>query len=214
MEGIQLRMKDDQGQNHYAVEAFPSPAPEAEDAGGEASVIRLMARYDLNHAVCLEMIDEVMSAFGGQSAADCEADGNPLKELNSFHRCAWKFLIEYQSNQKTADEVRMSTRTMALELGFIRAAGAEKVSELARKTNFDKQTVNKCALNFQRLMGLQRRAGQRGDAARANMAKARIEQIKPNEKADLPPTGARQPRSGTEGAIGGWASGAWLDGEK
>ena len=172
-------MKDDQGQNHYAVEPFPSQGHETEDTGGEAAVIRLMARYNLNYAVCLEMIDEVMEAFGQRDAAPkCEADGNPLKELNSLHRSAWKFLIEYQANQKTADEVRMSTRTMALELGFKIAAGAETVAELARKTNFDKQTVNKCALNFQRLMGLQRRAGQRGDAARANMAKARINQIK------------------------------------
>ena len=174
-------MKDDQGQNHYAVEPFNSPDQEAEDTGGEASVIRLMARYNLNHAVCMEMIDEVMAAFGQRDvASNCEADGNPLKELNSLHRSAWKYLIEYQANQKTADEVRMSTRTMALELGFKIAAGAETVAELARKTNFDKQTVNKCALNFQRLMGLQRRAGQRGDAARANMATARKNQIKPN----------------------------------
>ena len=183
-------MKDDQGQNHNAVEPFPSQGHETEDTGGEAAVIRLMARYNLNHAVCLEMIDEVMEAFGQRDAAPkCEADGNPLKELNSLHRSAWKHLIEYQANQKTADDVRMSTRVMALELGFNDAAGAENVAQLAKKIKtipgkeelgeMLKQTVNKCALNFQRLMGLQRRAGQRGDAARANMAKARINQIKP-----------------------------------
>ena len=169
-------MKDANGQNHYAVEPFVTA--EAPDESAEADIIRLMARYNLNYAACLDMIDEVVSAFGQRDvAANCEADGNPLKQLNSLHRSAWKYLIEYQHNQRSADELRMSTRTMALELGFKTAAGAETVAELARKTNFDKQTVNKCALNFQRLMGLHRRAGQRGDAARANMATARIKQI-------------------------------------
>ena len=171
-------MKDDQGQNHSAVKLFPSQAHEAEDTGGEAAVIRLMARYNLNHAVCLEMIDEVIEAFGGKSGPDCEADGNAFKKLNSLHRSAWKFLIEYQANQKTADEVRMSTRTMALVLGFKIAAGGDCVADLARKNNFDKQTINKAALNFIRLLNLPPMEGQRDEQARANMAKARINQIK------------------------------------
>ena len=155
-------MKDAEGNNHYAVEPF---AEDAADESSEETIIRLMCRYNLNRAVCLEMIDEVMSAFGQRNVeSNCEADGNPLKQLNSLHRSAWKYLIEYQANQKTADEVRMSTRTMALEMGFKIAAGAQTVAKLARKTNFEKQTVNKCALHFQRLMGLQRRAGQIGRA--------------------------------------------------
>jgi hypothetical protein len=168
-------MKDEQGNNHYAVEPFATA--EAADESSEAVIVRLMARLRCHREEAMELIDEVVSSFGGSADPACEADGNRLKQLNSLHRSAWKYLIEYQANQKTADEVRMSTRTMALELGFKIAAGAETVAELARKTNFEKQTVNKCALNFQRLMGLQRRAGQRGDDARANMAEARRAQI-------------------------------------
>ncbi len=172
-------MKDAGGNNHYAVDAFAPDPNEAEDAGSEATVIRLMARYNLNRAVCLEMIDEVVEAFSsGPSGTDCEEDGNALKKLNSLHRNAWKYLIEYQQNQKLADEVRMSTRTMALVLGFKMAAGGDCVTDLARKNNFDKQTINKAAIHFIELLGLPPMEGQRDETARANMSKARKEQIK------------------------------------
>jgi len=166
--------------SQYSIEPFAPEQPEAADESAEQTIIRLMARYNLNRAVCLEMIDEVVETFGSKAGADCEADGNQLRRLNTIQGKAWKFLIEYQANQKAPDEIRMSTRVMALECGFkLAAVGLREatVAELARQCHMEKQAVNKCALTFQNLMDLARREGQRSDAARANMKTARIQQI-------------------------------------
>jgi hypothetical protein len=167
---------------HTNETAYADPGHEAAEESGEEALNRLAARYNMPRAVCMEMIADVLEVFADSHNAGpaCEADGDQLRRLNSLNAKAWRYLIEYQSNQKTADEVRMSTRAMALELGFKTAAVGMReptVAELARICHFDKQTVNKCAMNFQKLMDLARREGQRGDAARANMSEARIKQI-------------------------------------
>ena len=158
--------------HRYAVAPFDG----AEETGGEAPILRLMARYNLRREEALALVDEVLEAFGGGGGGlNCE---EALMQLNALHRRSWGYLIEYQANQKSADEIRMSTRATALELGFTLAAGARTAAELARKAHFDKQAVNKCLLNVQRLIGLARREGQRTAAARETMAEARRLQIK------------------------------------
>lgn len=170
-------MKDEHGQNHYAVEPFMEAEPEPADAGGEATVIRLMARYGLNRAVCLEMIDEVIEAFGQRDIESKGQNGEAIAKLISRQRQAWHILVAYQANQKSVQDMVMSTRCMALELGYYTVAGADNVADLARQLGLKKQTVNKCAANFQTKLGLPPRPGQRCDAARANMTEARKEQL-------------------------------------
>ena len=174
-------MKDEHGQNHYGIEPFQVGSSDSlADESGEATVIRLAARYGLNRAVCLEMIDEVVAAFGQHEHRAGVSDD--LKTLSARQRQAWHILVAYQSKQKTVADMLMSTRCMALELGYYTVAGADNVAELARQLGIKKQTVNKCAANFQAKLDLPPRPGQRGEAARANMTDSRNGQLKSNAK--------------------------------
>jgi hypothetical protein len=121
------------------------------------------------------MIDEVVEAFGhaGQQPTDQDA----MRKLENKHRQAWHILVAYQANQKSVQDMVMSTRCMALELGYYTVAGADNVAELARQLGLKKQTVNKCAANFQTKLGLPPRPGQRDETARENMSARRKEQL-------------------------------------
>lgn len=92
-------------------------------------------------------------------------------------------LISYQSSQKTAHEVRMSTRIMALALDFSLAAGAKDPTEIARQCGLTKAAGQKCfdLFNSEKLK-LPLRAGQRGAQARANMSAKRNEQLTSAER--------------------------------
>lgn len=150
--------------------------PEAPDESGEETVLRLMARYNLNRAVCYEMITEVMEALapcGGPSFGGEDA----LRKLEAKQRQAWHILVAYQANQKTPEQMIMSTRCMALELGYSTVAGADCPAALGRLLGIKKQTVDKCMKNFRTKLGLPERPGQRDETARANMAKARTNQL-------------------------------------
>jgi len=120
----------------------------------------------------------------------CEADGDALRVLESKHRQMMHLLISYQASQKNCKwcnsgaDLKMSTRALALELGYHTAAGADNVAELARSCGIKKQTVNKCCNNFQTKGGLPPRPGQRDEAARDNMTKARKGQLRNDKLSD------------------------------
>ena len=160
-----------------------SSNPESEmDESAESVIVRLMARHQMTRDEALELIDEILETFAPTTAS---AGMDDLRGLNSKMRAAWHLLIAYQANQKTVEEMQISTRVMALELGYYTAAGADNVAELARKNNFKKQTINKCAVNFQTKLGLPPRAGQRDEEARQHMSEARSTQLKSgNRKAE------------------------------
>ena len=86
-------------------------------------------------------------------------------------------LNAYQSHQIGSRQLRMSLLTMQLALGFHLAAGADGPSELARKCNVSKQTLTKCLNHFISQLRLTPLPGQRSDAARKNMAEARLLQL-------------------------------------
>lgn len=173
--------------SQYAIEPFAPEPPESPDESAEATIVRLMARYNLNRAVCLEMIDEVMESFGQRDVASNRADGKAIQDLIARQRQAWHILVAYQANQKTVTDMVMSTRCMALELGYYTVAGADNVAELARQLGIKKQTVNKCAANFQTKLGLPPRPGQRCETARANMTEARREQLSNDKSSESLP---------------------------
>lgn len=142
---------------------------------GEALVHKLCA----DEAVSLDKALSLLAWFEENCAgAGAAVDWEALRALEARHRQAWHFLIAYQANQKTARDMQMATRVMALELGYNTAAGARDVAELARSTGFKKATVNKCALNFQAKLGLPPRPGQRSADACENMTAARRKQLK------------------------------------
>jgi hypothetical protein len=89
-------------------------------------------------------------------------------------------LVAYQDNQRTAEELRMSTRVMALACGFTLAAGAETPAELARLIGRKKATVGKCLNGFIEKNGLPTLPGQRNASARAHMRAARLRQVMRN----------------------------------
>lgn len=175
-------MKDASGNNHYAVDPYVPDPPESPDESAEAVIVRLMARHRLTRAECLEMVDEVMEAFGRGSAGGTNAVD--AQRLITRQRQAWHILVAYQTNQKTVEDMVMSTRCMALELGYYTVAGADNVADLARQLGIKKQTVNKCAANFQTKLGLPPRPGQRGETARTNMSKARDKQLDQETRAN------------------------------
>ena len=130
-------MKDGAGKNHYAVEPFLDGAPDLLDESGEAEVIRLMARHNLNRSRCLAIIDDVIEAFGPREFKTEDtngADAETIRQLASRQRQAWHILVAYQANQKQSRDMQMSTRVMALELGYYTVAGADNVAELHAET--------------------------------------------------------------------------------
>jgi hypothetical protein len=151
---------------------FPDPGERA-DESSEAAIVRWQARLNLPRPMVLELIDDVLETFGQANPIGDDL----LREFSSRHRQAWHILISTQSNQKDLAEAQMATRTMALVLGYKTAAGAEDKAALARKLGMDKQTVNKCAINFREKLGLPPEAGERCAAARANMKQARLKQL-------------------------------------
>ena len=174
-------MKTPDGTNEYAVEPFP--LDQRPDESGAAAITRLMARYGWNYATALDIIGEVQEAFGlGGADVGTGDDTSAVRRVMERHRQALHILVAYQEHQKTVVDMQMSTRVLALELGYTTVAGAADVAELARKLGLQKQTVNKCAENFQRKLGLPPRAGQRGAAARANMRQARQSQLAGTKK--------------------------------
>lgn len=102
--------------------------------------------------------------------------------FNFFER-ATHVLNAYQSRQKGARELRMSTMAWTLALGFKISAGAGDSSELAKKIGMSKQAVNKCLNHFLAQLKLPPLAGQRNTEARAHMSAARIAQLKDSPEA-------------------------------
>lgn len=104
-----------------------------------------------------------------------------LRELNSKFRQAIQILIAYQQNQKRRrpSEILMSTRVMAMALGFHSAADAQDASELGRKIGIGKATVNKCLNHFIERLKLPPLPTQRNNSARQNMKRARLKQLTP-----------------------------------
>ena len=132
------------------------------------------AEFGVNLATAMEM-----QAYYEQHNA-ITVGGDALRELNSKFRQSVKLLVSYQQQQAAPNELRMSTRAMALSLGFVTAAGAQGAAELGRKLGLDKQTVNKCLNQFIKKQGLEKLPAQRTKDARRKMSAARNGQLKKN----------------------------------
>lgn len=89
-------------------------------------------------------------------------------------------LNAYQAHQTGENQLRMSSRAWQMAMGFKLAAGAETPSELARLTGVSKAALGKTLNHFIEMLNLTPLPGQRNQAARENMAKARCAQLSPN----------------------------------
>lgn len=139
---------------------------------------RLAARYGLATADVAEIATELAEAGITDSGSGEAMTGTAqLRQMAALQRRAFYLLISYMEAQKTLADALMATRAMALELGFLDAAGAPNVAELARLLGVGKQTVNKACQQFQARLGLPPRIEQRDEAAREAMRAARIKQL-------------------------------------
>lgn len=91
---------------------------------------------------------------------------------NVFH-----ILNAYQSHQRSAKQLRMSTRAMELALGFRLAAGADGPAQLGRHCGVGKATLGKCLNHFIEQLKLTPLPFQRRPEARKNMSEARKAQL-------------------------------------
>ena len=105
-----------------------------------------------------------------------------------FFEKAFRVLMTYQCNQKTPKELRMSTASMRMALGFkieairVTKTGKKHINiegpaDLAKLCGIKKQTVNKCVLHFIDQMKLSPIPGQRDEEARKKMEEARKLQL-------------------------------------
>lgn len=140
----------------------------------------LMTEFpDLTAVFCEELLDFMADKGWLMHNAGLNPDAvDAARQVESRARNAFHLLIAYQANQKSVGDMQMSTRAMALELGYYTAAGADNVAELARKCGLKKQTVNKCAANFQSKLGLPPRPNQRDEPARKTMSRQRKNQLR------------------------------------
>lgn len=112
---------------------------------------------------------------------------NVLHILNAYqhHQTSERAMLN-----PAVKRLRMSTRAMALALGYPLAAGLEPAdeakkrphpgpAELAKKCGMSKATVTKCLNHFIRQLRLGKLPGQRDESARKNMADARRRQVTP-----------------------------------
>ncbi len=95
----------------------------------------------------------------------------------------FSMLDVYTSQQRGRKFIRMSFVTMMFVLGYDVEAGVKTFAEIALKLKLarrqsGKQTVCKCAAHFLEQLKLAPMLTQRTEAARAEMTKARLEQLK------------------------------------
>lgn len=160
-----------------------NPADEAEDTTAcscpSAVLGRLSARFGLTLAQVEEIATELAEAGISESCGGGEGltSAGQLRQMAALQRRAFYLLITYMESQKTLGDALMATRAMALELGFLDAAGAPNVAELARLLGVGKATVNKACQQFQARLGLPPRPEQRDEAARQAMRAARLKQL-------------------------------------
>ena len=145
------------------------------DHSGEELLHDCCRELGVNMAVAMQILAWADEKLGYGPAP--QRDLTELRRLNERHRKAWQLLISYQSNQKTFEDACMSTRVMALVLGFKTAAGAETIAEMERKTGIKKQTLNKPRIIFREKLGLPPEGDERGATARGKMADARKQQL-------------------------------------
>jgi hypothetical protein len=177
---------------------------EFEAQGGEESLHARMAReHGLDEAACIELL-----AWLDEQSGQRRAGLDELRKLNERFRTAIQCLVAYQQKQARDQELwlksdelaglnlnrsariildkraqalarlMMSTRVLAMALGFNHAAGANSMAELGRKLRVGKATVNKCLNQMLERMGMEDLPGQRDEAARQRMAEARERQLK------------------------------------
>lgn len=99
-----------------------------------------------------------------------------------FFENAFHVLNAYQIHQRndvhcTLGDLRMSTRAMAMAVGFRLVAGADGPAELAKDCGVSKQALGKCLNHFIEQLKLSPLPFQRKQEARQNMAEARKRQV-------------------------------------
>jgi hypothetical protein len=154
--------------------SYEADSTDVPDESTEPTIVSYMTRFNISREECLEMVDEITDAFGESSPVSIES----LKRLEEKHSQAWNILRAYQAQQNSLSDMLMATCCMALELGYYTAAGADNVTEMAKKIGVSKQAANKCADVFRSKLGLPPRPGQRCHVARKNMSLSRNSQLK------------------------------------
>ena len=142
------------------------------EACEEDIATRAAREFAINLETAIEMVAWVaneLGAVGGVEAAE---------KLNQKFRSAMRELVAYQSNQGSPNELRMSTRVMALALGYVSAAGARDIVTLAREMGFKKQTPNHCLNHFVKKLDLPPSTGQRSNESKELMRQSRRKQLK------------------------------------
>lgn len=171
-------MKDEHGQNQYAIEPFAPEGDGISDHSAEEWLHDCCRELGINMAMAIQ-IYAYCDEHPTKAATTKDQNGlEMVKKLNARHRLAWHILISYQANQKTYEDVCASTRIMALVLGFKTAAGADNIAEMGRKLGVLKATLNKPKIIFREKLGLPPEDDERCEAARANMTASRNGQLK------------------------------------
>ena len=125
--------------------------------------------------------DQMLSGSLAQSVGEAVRDRD--KQWVLWLGKIFSMLDVYTSQQRDRKFVRMSILTMMFVLGYEVEAGVKTFAEIARKLGLarrqsGKQTVCKCAGHFLDQLKLAPMLSQRTSAARAEMAVARLEQLK------------------------------------
>ena len=141
---------------------------------GAALVDQFCAAFHVSEATGIEMLAWADDHLTPAAPPATE----PARELVARVRNAFHVLIRYQDHQRDAKWLRISTRVMALVLGFNRAADADNQVDLARKLDTSKQQVGKCLNMFLEKLEMPPLDNQRGQAARDNMSAVRNKQLK------------------------------------
>lgn len=174
-------MKDEHGQNQYAIEPF---APDGDGISDHSAEEWL-------HDCCREMGVNMATAM--QIYAYCDEHptrtsrtpdfAEAARKLESKFRSLFEILVTYTDSQNTPNEIRAAIKMAAREAGFYYLAGGIKcsgieVAELALHWKMDKQMLNKMAKTFTAKMKMAGHPNQRSAEACKNMKQARINQIK------------------------------------
>ncbi len=144
------------------------------ERSGEVLLNQFCAEFGVRMNVALEMF----TWFDENCGEPNGADSGDLRALAGKTRDAFHVLVSYQDSQKKVKHLRMSTRVMALALGYSTAAGAEESSAVGKKLGIIKATVSQCLNHFNEQLGLPPLPGQRDETARRNMVTAREKNLR------------------------------------
>ena len=187
-------MKPDED-NRISPQEIPPPTRNGRalvEGNAEADQIEIIrARYNLTRQQAEELFQDFEEFMGANMAEASSSQSQAVAEALNKRDAEWflwlgKILREldvYARKQSAKDYVQASIVTMLFVCGFSDYANAKSFAEIARnelrrfRKTSGKATITKCAAHFLGKLKLAPMLTQRTEAARQEMANARIEQL-------------------------------------